>query len=113
MPPSPPGESSHIMVVIIRQIVCCQGEECKSDFLKSMNVLCCRLGLQYGDRVSVPQLEGVCAGLFPPICGCSRWACVYARKSPISPGGNTDDSLRCCVLMTEQLESLDVMKLVI
>lgn len=57
-------------------------------FLRVWVVFCRRLGFQHGDRVPVPQLEGVCADLFPSLCGCSRWAGVHARKSPFPPGGN-------------------------
>lgn len=46
-----------------------------------------RLGFQYGHRVPVPQLEGVCPGLCSPSYSGFCWANVHAWEPTLPTGG--------------------------
>lgn len=56
----------------------------------------CRLGLQYGHRISVPRLASVRPGCGSP-CNCfSGWTYLYAREPTFPPGGETVSIVFLC-----------------
>jgi len=61
-----------------------------------VNPVCvCRMGVQYGHRVSVPQLAGVCPRRSSSRHHLPGWSHLHAREPTLPAGGETARSGLC------------------